>query len=173
MFVGPKVTLEHVLANRERRVSRQKKWVKDYSLPLISFTINMVGEVKRNMASSIAFERGYYAILAACANHELAIKSIEKFSSNTGVELLIAVESTSSERVKRLMVAIEDEHPLGRLFDIDVLDSTGVALSRDHLQLGRRQCLVCENDAKVCARSRAHSLSELTHKMSEMLYDSK
>jgi len=171
LFAGPKVTLQQVLDNRERRVSRQQKWVKDYSLPLISFTINMMGEIKRNKLSQIAFERGYIAILEACRTENLSIISIEKFSSVTGVELLISVESSSVEVLKRRMVNIEDEHPLGRLFDIDVVDNKGVALSRDNLRLARRPCLLCDRDAKVCARSRNHALSELKQKMSEMIND--
>lgn len=171
MFAGPKVTLDQVLANKERRASRQQKWVKDYSLPLISFTINMMGEIKHNKLSDIVFERGYSAILDVCRTNDLSIISIEKSSSVTGPELLIAVESSRADVVKRLMVNIEDEYSLGRLFDIDVLDSKGIALSRDNLGLARRQCLLCERDAKICARSRAHEFSELKHKMREMIYD--
>ncbi|WED23958.1 citrate lyase holo-[acyl-carrier protein] synthase [Vibrio sp. JC009] len=173
MYSGPKVTLNQVLASRERRANRQKEWVEAHSLPLISFTINMMGEVKRNEISRVAFDQGYQTILDVCRIQDIPVVGIEKFSSDTGVELLIAAGKKDAEYVKRAMVSIEDEHPLGRLFDIDVLDDNCIAVSRDNLELPRRKCLVCDNEAKVCARSRAHQLSELKDKMSEMIHDFK
>ena len=171
MYSGPKVTLHQVLDNRERRANKQREWAEAYSLPLISFTINMVGEVKLNQISRKAFDEGNRAILAECKALDVSIVNIEKHSSDTGIELLIAVGNVDPVKLKRSMVSIEDNHPLGRLFDIDVLDNHGVALSRDGLELPRRKCLVCGEDAKICARSRTHQLSELIDKMSEMIND--
>ncbi|MDG3085604.1 citrate lyase holo-[acyl-carrier protein] synthase [Vibrio hannami] len=173
MYSGPKVTLEQVLANRERRANRQREWINSYSLPLISFTINMMGEVKRNKISNVAFDQGYQAILDVCRIQDIPVVSIEKYCSDTGSELLISAGLSSAEEVKHAMVSIEDEHPLGRLFDIDVLDEKGIAVSRDNFNLPRRKCLICDNEAKICARSRAHQLPELMNKMSEMIHDCK
>lgn len=161
MFSGPVVTLEQVLANRERRANRQREWLDAHSMPLISFTINMMGEVKHNRVSKIAFEQGYQAIIDVCKIQGIPVVAIEKFISDTGPELLVSAGVNYAEHIKRAMVSIEDEHRLGRLFDIDVLAEDGIAVSRDNLDLPRRKCLVCDNEAKLCARSRAHDLSEL------------
>ncbi len=170
MYSGPKVTLHQVLDNRELRASRQREWVEAHSLPVISFTINMVGEVKLNQISRTAFEQGYQAILAECGAHDIQVVSQEQFISDCGPELLISA-NIDAETLKRVMVHVEDTHPLGRLFDIDVLDVNGLALSRDVFGLPRRKCLVCGNDAKICARGRVHPLPALIDKMSEMIND--
>ncbi len=68
------------------------------------------------------------------------------------------------------MVEVEDTHPLGRLFDIDVIDTQGVVLSRDQLRFARRRCFVCGRDAKLCARNRVHPLTGLIDKLSEIIH---
>jgi len=171
VYSGPKVTLEQVLDNRERRANRQREWVEAHSLPLVSFTINMMGEVKLNQISRTAFSKGYEAIVNACAVNDIELVSQEKYSSDCGPELLISAGNIKPEALKRVMVTAEDSHPLGRLFDIDVFDEQGQPLSRDSYGLPRRKCFVCGNDAKICARSRAHPLPALIDKMSEMIDD--
>lgn len=173
MFCGSKVTLTEVLDSREARANRQKAWKEFHALPLVSFTINMVGEVKQNAASQTAFAQGYRAIMDVCRVEDISIVELETFALSTGNELLLAAGTVTPEQLKRAMVSIEEEHPLGRLFDIDVLDGDGIAMSRDALGMPRRRCLVCDNEAKVCARSRAHSLDDLQAKMSEMINDCK
>ena len=59
--------------------------------------------------------------------------------------------------ITALMTSIEETHPLGRLFDIDVLDTTGTKLSRKIY----RKCFLCGCQAQECASSRKHSVSEL------------
>ena len=63
------------------------------------------------------------------------------------------------------MQHIEEAHPLGRLFDIDVLDSEGHKLSRPQY----RPCLICGNQAQLCARTRRHTVAEMQAKIEEML----
>ena len=69
-----------------------------------------------------------------------------------------------------LAVELEDIDPIGRLYDMDVLDTDGKKISREDMGLPRRKCLLCENDAAVCARSRAHSLEALTDRTGFLLY---
>ena len=58
---------------------------------------------------------------------------------------------------------------LGRLFDIDVLDAGGKKLSREGLGLPPRKCLLCEQPAHACARSRTHTVMELTERIESIL----
>ena len=53
---------------------------------------------------------------------------------------------------KRIAVQIEDTHPLGRLFDIDIIDKDGVPVSRDRVGSRPRRCLVCDREARYCMR---------------------
>lgn len=171
MYSGPLVVLDDILENKETRVGRQREWIEAHSLPLISFTINMIGGVKLNQISRIAFEQGCIALVNQCQRYGVSIFRLNKYITSCGPELLAAVDGIDPQLLKHRLVAIEEEHTLGRLFDIDVLDAKGRSISRDELGLPRRQCLICNEEAKVCARSRAHPLSNLIDKMSEMIND--
>ena len=172
MYSGPKVSLTQLLNSRDERAQKQREWAKVHSLPLISFTINMVGPVKRNHIAQQAFRQGIVMIDTLCLEHSLTPVQRELVEENSGYEMLLCVEGATAQQLKALMVDIENRHPLGRLFDIDVLDGDGKLISRDDQNLPRRKCLVCGNEAKVCARTRAHQLDDLIAKMSEMINDS-
>lgn len=171
MYLGPVVSLAQILDNRELRAKRQREWVATHSLPLISFTINMPGEVKFNRIAQTAFESGYEEIQQMQHQSSCVFVRREVFISHCGFEALCAVKGMSARELKRLMIYIEDTHPLGRLFDIDVLDEKGLSVSREQLNQPRRQCLICGKDAKICTRTRAHPLPALIDKMSEIIND--
>ena len=64
--------------------------------------------------------------------------------------------------VKALSIKIEDDESLGRLADIDVLTAEKLFSRNDFPQRNeRRKCFLCEKDAVICARSRAHSQKEI------------
>ena len=93
----------------------------------------------------------------------------EQVIQATGLEAMWAVETAGAVRLKTLMAAIEDGGGLGRLFDIDVLDAGGKKLSREDLGLHPRKCLLCEQPAHACARSRTHTVMELTEQIESIL----
>lgn len=62
--------------------------------------------------------------------------------------------------IKRRLVAAEDAHPWGRLFDLDVV-LDGRPLTRSDVDAAPRRCLVCDSPASGCARSRTHDLHSL------------
>ena len=45
------------------------------------------------------------------------------------------------------------------------------ALSRTEIGIKRRKCLVCDGDAKICGRSRAHTIYELQEKVYSIIYN--
>ncbi len=169
MYKGEPVTLEQVLDAREARAYRQREWLDRYSLPLISFTINMVGDIKVNAISILAFEQGCAAIAEQCKQSGIQISSEIVLRPNTGYEYLAVADNRTALQIKQTLVSVEASHPLGRLFDIDVIDVDGSAVSRDIMQLPRRKCIVCDQDAKLCARSRAHSQEAIIDKMVAMV----
>jgi len=190
MYSGPVVSLEQLLSSREVRAHRQREWLESHSRPLISFTINMVGDVKVNTISKIAFERGVAVITGSFQRQHhfdginenvtedrnaeqigtrAHICHYQSFNLDTGYEFFAAVDAISAQDLKTKMVQIEDKHPLGRLFDIDVIDVDGFALSRDNMGLPRRQCIICNDDAKICTRSRRHSKQDIVNKMASLV----
>jgi holo-ACP synthase len=87
----------------------------------------------------------------------------------TGPEALLVVDA-EAHALKEATTRLEDEHPLGRLWDIDVIDPLRGAISRKDLGQPSRRCLLCAEDAHACARSRAHSLDELQRAMHRMVH---
>jgi Phosphoribosyl-dephospho-CoA transferase (holo-ACP synthetase) len=67
--------------------------------------------------------------------------------------------------LKEFVLQIEYGHPIGRLFDFDVIGCDGNAVSREMLKYSKRKCLICGKDAYVCARSRAHNVEDLLKKI--------
>lgn len=72
---------------------------------------------------------------------------------------------------KRVAVEIEDTHPLGRLFDIDVIDAQGIPVSRDRVGGQPRRCLVCDYEARYCMRMRWHTQEEIWARIKQMTDD--
>lgn len=169
MHKGPQVSLPELLDSRELRAATQKQWADKYGLPLVSFTVNMVGPVKRNQLACIIFEQIKGAILGCCWRENITVERYQCIEQNSGYEMLLCLSGKTARQIKQLMVEIEEQHKLGRLADIDVLNERGEALSRSSLELPVRSCLICRQDAKVCGRSRAHSVEELLGKMQQVV----
>ena len=89
---------------------------------------------------------------------------------NTGYEAYLITPLPLLE-AKRVAVAIEDTHPLGRLFDIDVIDKQGIPVSRDRVGGQPRRCLVCDHEARYCMRMRWHTQEEIWARIRQMTDD--
>lgn len=145
------VTLQEVLDAREARASRQQALLGAYRKPLLGFTMNLAGPVKRGRLSDLAFRAGLDALRRRLGG---ALLHQELTEADTGLEAMLVCELTAEE-LKALAVDMEEGQPVGRLYDLDVLAPDGIKLSR----AAPRPCLVCGGPAKVCARGRAHGLA--------------
>lgn len=85
----------------------------------------------------------------------------ETFESLDGRYVLYTVDGDPLD-IKKSMIDIESTSPIGRLVDIDVYTDTSI--SRTDLNLPKRKCIICGNDADVCVRSKQHPLDEVTDK---------
>ncbi len=152
------VTLEQILLAREARAALQQKLLNTYRCPLVSFTMNIAGPVKTSPLIERAFETG----LSELAKHlpDEKILFCHKTMEITGYEAMLSVD-IEAVTLKKICTDIEDAAPLGRLFDMDVLDSDGHKLDRDIVKGGPRNCLVCGAPGRGCAARRLHSVSEL------------
>ncbi|MEA5040478.1 MAG: citrate lyase holo-[acyl-carrier protein] synthase [Clostridiaceae bacterium] len=164
-MIEEEITLEQLLEGRDTRAAFQRELLERYQLPLVSFTVNMPGTVKRCSRSERIHEAGVAAIRDALAGHVAYWKLRDPV---TGPEGFFACD-LPAEELKRRMCALEEEHPLGRLFDIDVLCAPGEQISREALGFPKRKCLICGGDGAACTRSRAHPLPELLMKIDALL----
>lgn len=163
---GIEVSLAEMLECRERRAALQDKFLAQYSCPLISFSMNVPGPIKTNDALRAAFELGKTALLAALARQGFEVNAREEAHGATGDEMLLSVDAPA-EKLKALTTRIEESYPIGRLYDMDVLGTDGLKLSRPSF----RKCLICERQAQECARSRAHSVTEMQAAVERLLLE--
>ncbi len=150
--------LPALLDARERRAARQTELLTRHRLPLISVTMNIPGPVKRTPLIDLAFDVLLKKLPPAVEKHVT--------KEATGCEAILVCDDDAAV-LKDLCVAIEEAAPVGRLYDLDVIDVTGEKLARSR----PRTCLVCGRDAFPCARSRAHSVAELTAAVNALLTD--
>ncbi len=67
---------------------------------------------------------------------------------------------TDAKKLKKHMLYLEDNHPLGRLVDLDVHTPKG-PLTRKQLNVTERRCFLCDKPATVCRRENNHDENEL------------
>ena len=164
------VTLETMLAARDRRVEKQDTLLKNSDRPLICFTMNIAGPIKNSPLIRRGFLQGCAWLKAELALARLQILHEEQLDAITGMEGYFCVDADALE-IKRITSRIEDTDRLGRLFDMDVLGTDGLKITRSQIGLSDRTCLICGKPAAVCARSRSHSVADLQKETGKILDD--
>ena len=158
------VEVMDMLCARDERLSRQNGFLQKYNAPLVSFTMNIAGSIKRDVAVERAFYEGKRRILRQLERMQAQVLDFSEVMVFTGCEALWAVDVDAAV-LKARMIAVEEADELGRLFDIDVIAADGSHLSRGI----ERKCLICGGPVRACARSRAHSGEELFQKTHEII----
>ena len=154
------VTLEDMLLAREERVIRQQQILQYDTSPLVCFTLNIPGPRKTSKKYEEMYETGIVWIQSILDESGISYVFRTDIRRKTGYEYYVSVKE-EDRRVKELMCRLEDGSQLGRVFDIDVLKSDGTKISRNEIAHNPRKCMLCEKQAQICSRSRAHKVSEL------------
>lgn len=171
---GSLVNLMDMLDAREERLHVQQTFFQalnpkaDGSLLLMTMVIP--GPIKANQPLNQAFDE-MLAYIKKELKEKDRIKELKR-EKKTGLEYYV-LSPLSPREMKKIMVDIEEKHPLGRLFDLDVLflneDGEVEGTSRTQLGLPVRRCFVCDRPAKECGRSRRHSVEELQQEISNQI----
>lgn len=180
------ITLDELLASRDARHAMQQKLMAEHSgKTLVCLTVVMPGSVKRNQQSLIVARAAVKAMRKAYNISDDLLPETELLTNelkaeageclverdlNTGYEAYLITPLPLLE-AKRVAVDIEDTHPLGRLFDIDVIDAQGIPVSRDRVGGQPRRCLVCDHEARYCMRMRWHTQEEIWARIKQMTDD--
>ncbi len=164
-MTGNIVDLPSMLARREARSLEQLAFLHAHHSPLISFSMNIPGPIKTNPSIRKAFELGRNLLLSQLKHAGAIILQSSEIHQDTGDELLLAVANIQPQTLKAIAVEIEDASPIGRLYDIDIIDTQGRKLSRQRF----RKCLICDKQAQDCARSRSHSVKEMQDAIDTLL----
>ena len=160
-MIDQPTTLEAILRAKEERVLKQKALLNRFSLTsLLSLSLNIPSSIKLSHEAVVVHEIAHQRIVSMLKEEGIELVFCESNSAPTGAESLFVCKE-KAEVLKALTCQLEQGHPLGRLMDIDVLDSAGILLSRTTLNLPKRQCFMCEEEAHRCARAQKHAYPEL------------
>lgn len=162
--ISDTVSTEQMLFARDRRVERQHELLAQYSLPLISFSMNIAGPVKNSSLIRRAFKLGSRMLTDRLSLFNAPVLHSETVDEVTGCEGLYVVD-LPPQKIKEITLSVEESCPAGRLFDIDVITVEGVKIARPEL----RKCLLCDKPALVCGRSRTHTVAQLQEVTKKLL----
>lgn len=155
-------TLETMMRFREQKAAIQEKLLRQGgSNTVVALGMNIPGPIKTSPEIFQAFQAGATALDVRFEQAGVAVMHEETVREPCGYLKFYGLAETDAGKMKRMAVELEEEHPLGRLYDIDVYDARGKGISRQELGMAGRKCLLCGNDAKVCGRSRAHTAEAL------------
>lgn len=154
-----------LLDAREKTDLFEKKLLSEFkNKTLVVIRCNMPG-IKKGCPES---DWVVYKIFLEC---KLVLKPSHIFHSYTDEEGLIffLIVDGNSIKIKEQTITIEETHNLGRLSDIDVLNSQKLFSRADILLKNKydsnktvlRKCFLCNRSAKYCSRNQTHSLNDI------------
>lgn len=154
-----KVTAEQILLARERRVEHQQELTLKYKLPLLVVRVNYPGLDRDNSITRSILDKIKGEVSIAFS--EQIIYNELRFTAEGPI--FIAMIKDRGTNIKEKAIAVEEQHPLGRLVDIDVYDSTGNGIGREELGYAMRKCYLCNDVAQCCVRARKHSQEDVIY----------
>ena len=164
------VSLEALLAAKESRAARQADWLTHYQQPIISLTLVTPGAVK----NSLRYRNTMGVALQMCDQmlwqNGWQVLDRQVFWLPTGPEAMWCVAHQAPE-IKAHCAALEQSHPLGRLWDLDVICPQAGHVGRLSLGSHMRRCLICDEPAHACSRSRKHPLEQVVGCVEKMIDD--
>lgn len=158
--------MDSVLNAREERYNRTLELIDEYELPVICCKLNYPGNIKNTLESRIGFEILKTEAVASFRD----IYHTEELHGDDGSCLFI-VTKEKPERAKKAAVYIEENHPLGRHFDVDVYLKDGTSLERKNVGLPLRGCIICGKPARECMLNGRHSYDEIISKVNRRIMD--
>lgn len=170
-FQEKAVSAADMMAEREIRAANRADLLASYpGRTILTFTMNIPGPRKSGMDFYRAYRIGENAAEKAMKDDNIQVLYQKKRENFTGYTAFYVTDG-QADQLKHAMMMIEQKHPLGRLFDLDVTAGNGQTLSRDGLGRKPRRCLICGGNAKACGRSRAHSARELSAAVERIILD--
>ncbi len=147
---------EKILQAKEHRYRTQEQLIEKYQLPIISFTLVLPGGFMNYPEYKQVFDQG-----VSCVRSELTTIIHEYLTDGGWGPEGFWVANEDPQVVKKRAVLLEEENPLGRLWDLDVFDNEMRPLSRIEIGYPARKCLICNDDASTCYRTKRHTLEEI------------
>ena len=165
---GPEIGVKDMLLARDRRVQRREEVLARSRLPTLTLTVVMPGPIKMCPMSQTIASEANRLVRERFSSLGWVFHPLWDIEAPTGPEALYGVDC-EADALKRAMVELEENHALGRMWDLDVHGSDGKAIARRNLGLAPRQCLLCDEPAHACARSRRHGVGEILAHIQHMV----
>lgn len=164
----PSKSLLCILEARDRREVLRKRILKQYGMPLIQVSPVNPGPVKDTHRARRIQQEAEKQVSRILQNARIPILYETKVQEEAGPWALFVAEGPVRQ-IKMMLVELEETHPWGRLFDLDVIDPSGVPLSRRMLGYPERRCLVCGEPVSFCAPGSVHSLNVIHQAIDHLL----
>ena len=162
-FQDREVTLDMLLESRDKRHETQMRLLKENpDMTLVCLTVTLPGRIKRNSISEIISKEAD-RILSLFLGLPVIVNNL-----TTGYEAYYMTNMPPKD-TKKLTCSIEEQHPLGRIFDIDVIDKEGRPIPRTAIGAPQRRCLLCGNEVRFCMRNHTHTQEQLLKRIKEMV----
>jgi len=159
------ITLTELLDSRDARRDLQQRLLREHpEETLVCLTVVMPGSEKRNATSLLVAHAAVEALRETFAD---SLTQLTERDLKTGYEAYLLCRKPTIE-AKRMTCEIEEQHPLGRLFDMDVLHADGRPVERWEVGKPPRTCLLCDNEARFCMRNHTHTQEELLQHIQDM-----
>jgi len=159
-----------ILRARESREKRYKQLSEIYQGTILALTMNIPGAQKNTKSAMKAFNIGLDIMNKKLSSRRVNVLKHEVNVTDDGPQACWVID-TPPISIKKWAMEVEQVHPLGRLYDFDVLDENLCPIHREAIGASRRTCLICGQVAHVCARSQKHSYLDLHKRIDEMVQD--
>ncbi len=158
------ITLEQLLESRDRRAERQRSLLSLYpGKALLCLTVMLPGPVKR---SAMSLKIASAAVEAVRGGGSPVFEEFRDLETGYEGYFIVDMDPLSA---KRIAVELEETHPVGRLFDLDVIVDGPRPLGREELGLPSRECIICGRPVRECMRTRKHSTEELLSRIEAII----
>jgi len=156
---------DSILDDREKRFECLESLSKDFGQTLVVGHLNYPGNDKNTVVSQKGFGLLENILMQEFENS--LIYSQRWCGADGSAIILVVHDAPDISKLKSIM--IEETHPLGRIFDIDVLNCECQPISRTSVGENDRLCLLCNEPANHCIVSRKHNLQDVLQKVHKII----
>lgn len=159
--------IDKILEYREIRYNRILELIESYKLPVVCGKINYPGIDKNTKEAEIAFSVLFKSLSLKYSSYCIFSEELKGYD---GKSILMVVEMNNLD-AKKHALSIEQNHLLGRIFDIDIYIEDGSSIGREKLNINPRKCVICSEDARICMKSKTHTMIEIHEEINKLIKD--
>jgi holo-ACP synthase len=145
-----------ILEAKERRWNKELALIEKYHQSVIILKFNIPSWPKQSENIQEVFPEIVKDFEVFLEKESIGFIRIEKVQTILGPEAFY-ISKTEEQKIKTVTKYFEEEHPIGRLLDIDLIGTNKKPIERRR----KRRCYLCNDLAINCMISRKHQPEEL------------